>query len=351
MRSTTSRYAIAASMAAMAVSLPVLLHFIQNPGAKSPAPPIAFRKAPRQPVDKIAGDNRKLATAKPTTGMSSRGKDLDVRKAVQAEFAKRVRGSLTSTGDKTRNARTKLAMKKLDRQGGEPARLSTLVDQLGNRAAPGAGKNIVTHYNYNSGGGASFRSQGPAKRSSIEQSRHRLVARLARQQDTIPYPPGFKVRDTFEHVASNAIKQVSEHPVSTFSVDVDTASYSIMRRWLNQGRLPPKDAVRVEELVNYFSYGYARPGNASEPFKVTARVVPSPWNAEKQLVQIGIKGYELNNAERPRSNLVLLIDVSGSMQGSARLTLLKNAFKLLLGNMRPDDTVGIVTYASGSAVA
>jgi Ca-activated chloride channel family protein len=167
----------------------------------------------------------------------------------------------------------------------------------------------------------------------------------------VPAQPIFEGRDRFEQVESNPVKQVSEHPVSTFSVDVDTASYSVVRHWLNQGKLPPKDAVRVEELINYFSYDYARPKSASEPFGAKVSVLPSPWSAERQLMHIGIQGYELASTERPRANLVLLIDVSGSMRGQGRLSLLKNAFKMLLDNMRPDDTIGIVTYASGAGVA
>ena len=158
-------------------------------------------------------------------------------------------------------------------------------------------------------------------------------------------------RDRFEAPAPNPVKQVAAEPVSTFSIDVDTASYAFMRRSLNAGRLPPKNAVRVEEMINYFPYDYPRPETAETPFQPTVTVTPAPWRPTNKLVHIAIKGYDLVPAQRPRANLVFLIDVSGSMQPADRLPLVKNAFRLLLDELKPDDTVGIVTYASGSGVA
>jgi Ca-activated chloride channel homolog len=158
-------------------------------------------------------------------------------------------------------------------------------------------------------------------------------------------------RDQFEAFASNSVKQVAAEPVSTFSIDVDTASYSFVRRSLLAGRMPPKDAVRVEEMINYFPYAYPRAESAGLPFLPAITVTPSPWKPTNKLVHIGIKGYEIAEKERPRANLVLLIDVSGSMAPQDRLPLLKNAFRMLLGELKPDDTVGIVTYASQSGVA
>lgn len=158
-------------------------------------------------------------------------------------------------------------------------------------------------------------------------------------------------RDKFDAKEVNPVKQVVNEPVSTFSTDVDTASYSFARRALNAGHLPPKDAVRVEEMINYFPYAYPAPDSADVPFKPTVTVVPSPWNASNKLVHVAIKGYDLKSAERPRANLVFLIDVSGSMAPDDRLPLLKNAFRMLVEQLKPDDTVALVTYASGSGVA
>jgi Ca-activated chloride channel family protein len=158
-------------------------------------------------------------------------------------------------------------------------------------------------------------------------------------------------RDKFEAAQPSPVKQVASEPVSTFSIDVDTASYSFVRRALNAGRLPPKDAVRVEEMINYFPYNYPKPETAEVPFQPTVTVTPAPWKPTDKLVHIGIKGYDLTSAERPRANLVFLIDISGSMASLDRLPLVKNAFRMLVDELKPDDTVGIVTYASGSGIA
>lgn len=167
----------------------------------------------------------------------------------------------------------------------------------------------------------------------------------------VPQIVDLENRDKFDAKDINPVKQVASEPVSTFSIDVDTASYSFVRRALNAGQLPPKDAVRVEELINYFPYAYPAPDTAEVPFKPTVTVFPSPWNTNNKLVHVAIKGYDLKSAERPRANLVLLMDVSGSMAGPDRLPLVKNAFRLLVDQLQPDDTIGIVTYASGSGIA
>ncbi|MEB8434032.1 VWA domain-containing protein [Cocleimonas sp. KMM 6892] len=154
--------------------------------------------------------------------------------------------------------------------------------------------------------------------------------------------------DKFEPIKTNSLKLTKYNPVSTFSIDVDTASYSFMRSSLNQGRLPQKDAVRVEELINYFPYDYEQPKDATLPFKVSTTVTPTPWNENTKLLHIGIKGYDLPKQENPKSNLVFLLDTSGSMNQENKLPLLINSFKLLLSTLQDDDTVSIVAYA-GSA--
>ena len=155
-------------------------------------------------------------------------------------------------------------------------------------------------------------------------------------------------RDRFPKAQPNPLKRVADEPVSTFSVDVDTASYSVVRRALNSGRLPPRDAVRVEEMINYFPYAYPLPESQTQPFLPTVTLVPSPWNAGRQLVHIAIKGYALNAAERPRANLVFLIDTSGSMGPEDRLPLVRNALRMLVSQLRPEDSIGIVTYAGNA---
>jgi Ca-activated chloride channel homolog len=155
-------------------------------------------------------------------------------------------------------------------------------------------------------------------------------------------------RDRFRDFEANPVKQVATDPLSTFSIDVDTASYSFVRRALMENVLPQKDAVRVEEMVNYFPYDYAGPKDRAEPFKANVSLMQTPWNADTKLMRIGIKGFSLDGQARPHSNLVFLIDTSGSMEEPDKLPLLLNSFRLLLDTLSPDDTVAIVTYA-GSA--
>ncbi len=155
----------------------------------------------------------------------------------------------------------------------------------------------------------------------------------------------------FEFKGDQSRQVAATEPVSTFSIDVDTASYAFARRALNDGRLPPKNSVRVEEFVNYFPYDYPKPESAQAAFKPTITVTPSPWNPGNRLVHIAIQGYALQSAERPRANLVFLIDVSGSMSPQDRLPLVKNALRMLVDELKPEDTVAVVTYASGSGVA
>lgn len=145
----------------------------------------------------------------------------------------------------------------------------------------------------------------------------------------------------------NRFMRVADEPLSTFSIDVDVASYSNMRRFINQGQVPPSDAVRTEELVNYFSYNYAKP-NGSDPVKISAEVGSCPWNEKHRLVRIGLKAKEIAEENLPASNFVFLVDVSGSMYGPTRLDLVKSSLKLLVNNLREKDRVAIVVYA-GSA--
>ena len=155
-------------------------------------------------------------------------------------------------------------------------------------------------------------------------------------------------RDKFTDIVSNPVKVAAEEPVSTFSIDVDTSSYAFMRASLNSNTLPQKDAVRVEELINYFPYDYAAPSDRSEPFKATVSVFPTPWNANTKLMHVGIKGFTINGSERPPANLVFLIDTSGSMDEPNKLPLLRNAMKLLVETLGPNDSVAIVTYAGNA---
>ena len=163
-----------------------------------------------------------------------------------------------------------------------------------------------------------------------------------------PYPVPAENRDRVEAFDSNPVRAVQESPVSTFSIDVDTAAYAFVRRSLKEGVLPDPNSVRVEEMINYFPYDWVGPDSAEVPFNSTVTVMPTPWNENTQLMHVAIKGYEIEQAQKPRSNLVFLIDTSGSMEEPDKLPLLKNSFRMLVDRLDPDDTVSIVTYA-GSA--
>ena len=164
-------------------------------------------------------------------------------------------------------------------------------------------------------------------------------------------PPGYQdeQREQYQALADNPIHSVTEAPVSTFSADVDTGAYANVRRLLNQGRLPPEGAVRLEEMVNYFPYDYALPTDGS-PFGVTTELAPSPWNPHTRLLRIGIKASDRAVAELAPANLVFLVDVSGSMDRREGLPLVKSTLKLLVDQLREQDRVSLVVYAGDSRV-
>ena len=171
-----------------------------------------------------------------------------------------------------------------------------------------------------------------------------------------PMPPGSVMvvptpesREQYGEIRENGVMRVAEAPVSTFSIDVDTGSWSNVRRMLNAGRLPPTDAVRVEELINYFPYDDARPTDGA-PFAVHTQVAAAPWNPQKLVMRIGIKAEDRSIEALPPANLVFLVDVSGSMNSPDKLPLLKSSLKLLVERMRPQDRISLVTYASGTSV-
>jgi Ca-activated chloride channel homolog len=155
---------------------------------------------------------------------------------------------------------------------------------------------------------------------------------------------------TYDRVEENPFLPAATNPLSTFSVDVDTASYSNVRRFINNGSLPPKDAVRVEEMINYFSYDYREP-EGDKPFSIDLDATECPWNTSHRLLRIGLKGREVANEKRPSSNLVFLLDVSGSMLPAERLPLVKQAMRLLVEKLSEKDRVAIVVYAGGSGLA
>ena len=165
-----------------------------------------------------------------------------------------------------------------------------------------------------------------------------------------PPAPAMQAANTERYAAhdDNPVHRTSEQPVSTFSIDVDTGSYANVRRMLHDGVRPPADAVRAEEMINYFRYGHPAPDSRDVPFRVSTELAPAPWNGKRQLLMIGIKGYDVPAATLPPANLVLLLDTSGSMYSPDKLPLLKQSMKQLVNQLRAQDRVSIVVYA-GSA--
>ena len=155
--------------------------------------------------------------------------------------------------------------------------------------------------------------------------------------------------EAYDRVVDNPFLRAIQNPLSTFSIDVDTAAYANLRRFLSSGAVPPKDSVRIEEMVNYFSYSYSPPKN-SDPFSAQVEVASAPWKPEHRLVKVGLKGREIAQDKRPPSNLVFLIDVSGSMQPPNKLPLIKRGLPLLVEKLTENDRVAIVVYAGASGL-
>lgn len=157
-------------------------------------------------------------------------------------------------------------------------------------------------------------------------------------------------RERYAEIDSHGVTTVTSQPVSTFSIDVDTGSYSNVRRMLQEGRLPVRDAVRIEELINYFAYQDPRPSGRDVPLRVTTTMAPTPWNADTRLLRIALRAWDVPQQDLPRSNLVFLIDVSGSMNSPDKLPLLKRSIKLLTRRMDADDRISLVVYAGAAGV-
>ncbi|KUM26214.1 hypothetical protein AU467_22870 [Mesorhizobium loti] len=200
---------------------------------------------------------------------------------------------------------------------------------------------------------AGGRANGQAPAAAMRSAQMPAVADSKLMVQPLPVPadqmqPQEENRDRIETFKTNPVHETAQDPVSTFSIDVDTASYSFVRRSLKEGTLPDPDTVRVEEMINYFPYDWKGPDSAATPFNSTVTVMPTPWNERTKLMHVAIKGFDVKPAEQPKANLVFLIDVSGSMDEPDKLPLLKSAFRLLVSKLKADDTVSIVTYAGNA---
>jgi len=188
------------------------------------------------------------------------------------------------------------------------------------------------------------KSAAKALRSDMRMSSLTAYAKLSAETATEGHN-----REAYDRIHDNAFKLVRQDPLSTFSIDVDTASYANVRRFLNQNQLPPPDAVRIEELVNYFRYDYAQP-KAEHPFSVSVDLAQCPWAPTHRLARVALKGREPDLARRPASNLVFLLDVSGSMGDANKLPLVKRSMKLMVDHLGENDRVAIVVYAGASGL-
>jgi len=178
-------------------------------------------------------------------------------------------------------------------------------------------------------------------------SRHKMAQRMSIMPIPHPIPA---TSEKYQQFDENGVKQVSNSPLSTFSIDVDTGSYANIRRFIDQGQLPPKDAVRVEEMLNYFDYHQLAPQNNTQPFSVNTELMTAPWNSDRQILKIGLKGYDVPKEQLGNANLVFLLDVSGSMNSARKLPLLKQSLKMLTKQLDADDRVSIVVYAGAAGM-
>ena len=193
-----------------------------------------------------------------------------------------------------------------------------------------------------------------AKRRDVTSSSIRIrgAGSVSKQKKTVAYSIYEESRETYKAIDESGFKSTAKDPVTTFSADVDKASYSNVRRMLNYGQKPHKDAVRIEELINYFDYNYAPPSEGSKtPLNATTTLSSCPWNPDNYLLRIGLQAKKIDFTKAPPSNMVFLIDTSGSMDEPNKMPLLKASFKLLLDNLRPEDRIAIVVYASQTGIA
>ncbi len=327
---TASVAAIAVGLGVVLTTMPKGLAPISKPDvsvtadAPSPLKPVA--EPPLPPAETVVGQDaaKKSADAAPapaetTATVAETKPEADGTViAGQAEIAAAEEQALAETAP----ADAELRRERVDQ--------SVMADALAQSAPAGS----------MAAGGESFRAQAEGDFGLAT-----VAPAPAMEPEVIVPEPN---TEAFPEADANPVKIAATDPVSTFSIDVDTASYSVVRSSLMSGYLPPADAVRIEEMVNYFPYAYPAPKADEAPFKPTVSVIQTPWNAGTRLVHIGIQGRMPALADRPPLNLVFLIDTSGSMEDPNKLPLLIQSFRLMLGQLRPEDQVAIVTYA-GSA--
>ncbi len=224
---------------------------------------------------------------------------------------------------------------------------TSLVVLLGNLTACGAGSQKSSAPTSGSSNQTASTPSAAGLESKTDRSADATTS--AKQDPNGVSPPAVATDESYKSIADNQFYTADRQPLSTFSIDVDAASYSNVRRFINEGQLPPKDAVRIEEMVNYFPYDYPQP-TGDKPFSINTEVAAAPWNPQHKLVQIGLQGKKIGMEKLPPNNLVFLLDVSGSMEEPNKLPLLKASLKLLVNELRPTDRVAIVVYAGNAGL-
>ncbi len=296
----------------------------EKPASGSEAPPTVEAPMP-EPEEAAAEAGPPVAATESRTDA-----DNKIRKAEKAEMAKALAAETTIVG--------------VLGSGTGAGDVAALMDGAGGRS--GLGASGISGGAVGSGLG---RTTGPKAKGARTRSARGLLAERSVAGVDSQGAAADHGTEEYAKIDENPFKTAADNPLSTFSIDVDTASYSNVRRFLRDGRLPPKDAVRIEELVNYFTYEYQVP-TGDTPFSVTTELATCPWAPKHHILMVGLQGRKIDTSEMPRNNLVFLMDVSGSMNRGEKLPLLKQAFRLLVDNLRPEDRVAIVVYAGAAGV-
>ncbi|UEM09459.1 VWA domain-containing protein [Bradyrhizobium barranii subsp. barranii] len=327
-----TRYLLAASLASIVAGSGAYLHLMRSPQSQDVAAPVE---------QKVASND--VAQA-PSTVQAKQESESQAQPQTQTQTA-------TQAGKPSQEAAAPSAA------AAPPPAKPRVENQIAGRFAPQASSTAAPGRVQGLMPGAP--SEMYALRSRNDQMHARapsaqLLSQVEVLRDQREHAPAASEpvgRDKFANAPENAFKLARDAPVSTFSIDVDTASYAFVRAQLNRNVLPPAASVRTEELINYFPYAYEAPASASEPFRANVAVFPNPWAEGRKLIRIGVKGYALQQTSRPRANLVFLIDTSGSMGPQNRLPLVKQSLAMLVTQLKPEDCIAIVTYAGNAGTA
>ncbi|MHB0773477.1 vWA domain-containing protein [Bradyrhizobium sp. 5.13L] len=330
-----TRYFLAASLACIVAGSGAYFHLMRSPQSQDVAAPVEQKLASNEVAQAPSTVQAKKESGSPAQPQTP------------------VRTAPPAVGSNQEAAAPSAAAPPVAKLRAENHVAGRLAPQAPSTSTPGQAQGVAPRVALRSRSGEPT-ADGTARASPSVSAQHRapaLVLREHSQREPAPGAPEPVGRDKFANAPENAFKVARDVPVSTFSIDVDTASYAFVRAQLNRNILPPAASVRTEELINYFPYTYDTPVSADEPFRTNVAVFPNPWAEGRKLLRIGVKGYSLQQTSRPRANLVFLIDTSGSMQPQNRLPLVKQSLAMLVTQLQPEDRIAIVTYAGNAAAA